>query len=95
MSNGGGTLRTLQAADTCTAKMLIRLNKAFVPFTRWETILLTQPLISLREQLYTVHFLKKKILNDLMFYCVFHLLFLISIIPKSGLIFVDGEELGV
>lgn len=40
------------------AKMLARLNKAFVLFTRWETLLLTQPLISLREQLYTVHFFK-------------------------------------
>ena len=49
-----------------------------------------QPLISLREQLYTEHFFKKKLLNDLIFFIAYFLyscvLFLISIIPKSGLV---------
>lgn len=33
--------RTLWAADTCSTKLLARLNEAFVPFTSWKTILLS------------------------------------------------------
>lgn len=49
MSSGG---------DICTGKMLRRLNKAFFPLLYMLGNYPPQPLISLREQLYTEHFLK-------------------------------------
>lgn len=80
MSNGG---------NTYTGNMLHRLNKAFFSLLYMLGNCPPQPLISLREQLYTEHFLK--FLNGLIFYFIAYfidscVLFLIGIIPKSGLV---------
>lgn len=87
MSSGGGTLRYLHHQDA-------RQTQQGLPsFTCWETTVLSH--WSLWESNYTLSTFFKKFLNDILlrifiYSCV--LFFLISIIPKSGLVLLDGEE---
>lgn len=66
MSNGGWTL---WVAETYTAKMLARLNKAFLPLHAGK---LSSSATDLSERA-TIHWALFLFFNDLIFYCVFHL----------------------